>query len=223
MPIMTRRLPISRALASAELRLSLIACSRSAIASPSSWQGGTLISRLNCPTSVAQVGSAMASSTSALRMDGAPSESTRFSSISWPTFGVLAPNACSRSIRANTSSDRRTLSRYVRLSAPLNVIGAMSRPISPRSARGRCPPLSVTDYTFACHRRLAPPLWPLRVQGAVSAEQAGLVRCYLRDLAQRDATDLMAVAGQHGHSLTALPALRPVRRRISWTILSYFD
>jgi arginine/ornithine N-succinyltransferase beta subunit len=66
-------------------------------------------------------------------------------------------------------------------------------------------------------------LWPLRVQGAVSAEQAGLVRCYLRDLAQRDATDLMAVAGQHGHSLTALPALRPVRRRISWTILSYFD
>jgi hypothetical protein len=36
--------------------------------------------------------------------------------------------------------------------------------------------------------------WPLQVHGIVTAEQAGLVRCYLRALAQRDAAGLLAVA-----------------------------
>src|ERR1022692_4027711 len=152
MPIMTMRLPVSRALVSAALRLPLIVCSRSAIASPSSCCGGTLISRLNCPTSVAQAGSAMAASTSALRIDGAPSASTRFSSISWPPRPCPASNESSCSIRANTSSERRTLSRYVRLSAPLNVIGAISRPILPRSARGE----NFHPLSSSVHTRMSP-------------------------------------------------------------------
>lgn len=36
--------------------------------------------------------------------------------------------------------------------------------------------------------------WPLRVHGTATTEQAGLVRCYLRALAQHDADGLMAVA-----------------------------
>jgi len=36
--------------------------------------------------------------------------------------------------------------------------------------------------------------WPLRIQGSATAEQAGLVRCYLRALATNDASGLMAVA-----------------------------
>jgi hypothetical protein len=36
--------------------------------------------------------------------------------------------------------------------------------------------------------------WPLQVRGTATPEQAGLVRCYLRALAMRDAAGLMAVA-----------------------------
>ena len=36
--------------------------------------------------------------------------------------------------------------------------------------------------------------WPLRVRGAATSEQAGLVRCYLRALANHDAGGLLAVA-----------------------------
>jgi hypothetical protein len=36
--------------------------------------------------------------------------------------------------------------------------------------------------------------WPLQVRGTASLAQAGLVRCYLRALASRDTTGLMAVA-----------------------------
>lgn len=36
--------------------------------------------------------------------------------------------------------------------------------------------------------------WPLQVRGPASPAQAGLVRCYLRALASRDTTGLMAVA-----------------------------
>jgi hypothetical protein len=36
--------------------------------------------------------------------------------------------------------------------------------------------------------------WPLQVRGTVSPAQAGLVRCYLRALASRDAAGLKAVA-----------------------------
>ena len=119
---MTSRLPAPRALASAALRLARISRSRSARAWPSSRRGGTLISRLNCPSSVAQAGSAIASSTAALRMEGAPRESTRFSSISTPTRDGLASNRRSRSIRAKTSSERCTFSRYLRRSSPLIVM-----------------------------------------------------------------------------------------------------
>lgn len=36
--------------------------------------------------------------------------------------------------------------------------------------------------------------WPLRIQGTANAEQAGLVRCYLRALATNDTSGLTAVA-----------------------------
>ena len=46
-----------------------------------------------------------------IAIDGAPRSSMRFSSISRPTCDWLASNRCSRSMRANASSDRRTFSR----------------------------------------------------------------------------------------------------------------
>src|SRR5579864_4442457 len=121
---------MERAFASALLRSSRTSCSSPASASPSSCRGGTLISRLNCPTSVAQSGSAISASTSAFRMDGTPRSSTRLSSISWPTRVRSVSNRRSRSIRANTSSERRTLSRYLRRSSPLILIAWMSRPMT---------------------------------------------------------------------------------------------
>ncbi len=36
--------------------------------------------------------------------------------------------------------------------------------------------------------------WPLRIHGVASADQAGLVRCYMQALAHRDSVGLMAVA-----------------------------
>jgi hypothetical protein len=45
------------------------------------------------------------------------------------------------------------------------------------------------------HGRFTPSCsWPLRIQGTATAEQAGLVRCYLRALAMNDASSLSAVA-----------------------------
>ena len=132
---MTRWLPTVRALVSAALRSARSSVSRVSSASPSSIRGGTLISRLNCPTSVAQAGLAMASSTSALRIDGMPRSSVRLSSISWPTVLGFSSNRRSRSMRANASSERRTLSRYLRLSSPLILIAWMSRPIEAPSTR----------------------------------------------------------------------------------------
>ncbi len=61
---------MSLALASPAFRLPRTSVSSPAIELPASSRGGTLISRLNWPSSVAQAGSAIASSTSALRMDG---------------------------------------------------------------------------------------------------------------------------------------------------------
>lgn len=39
--------------------------------------------------------------------------------------------------------------------------------------------------------------WPLRVRGEPAAEQAGLVRCYLKALAHRDTAGLLAIADNH--------------------------
>ena len=125
---MTRRLPTVRARTSAALRSERSSVSRVASASPSSVRGGTLISRLNWPTSVAQAGLAIASSAAALRIDGIPCSSTRFSSISWPTVEGSSSNRRSRSMRAKTSSERLTLSRYLRRSSPLILMAWMSRP-----------------------------------------------------------------------------------------------
>ena len=108
---MTRWLPTVRALLSAAFRSARISRSSPSNASPASSRGGTLISRLNWPTSVAQAGSAIASSASALPIEGMPEASTRFSSISWPTIEGFSSNWRSRSMRANASSERRTLSR----------------------------------------------------------------------------------------------------------------
>src|SRR5579859_5706359 len=130
MPIITSRLPIRAAAASAALRLPRTSSSSSVTEEPPRRRGGMLISRLNCPTSVDHAtGSAIASRTSAFRMEGSPSESTRFSSISSPTCGSSVSNRCSLSILANTSSERLTLSRYRRRSSPLIVSGLISRPM----------------------------------------------------------------------------------------------
>src|ERR1017187_7116796 len=146
----------TRYLSFADLVPSCTAARRSASsspsASPSRWRGGTLISRLNCPTSVAQAGSAIAASTSALRMEGMPRSSTRFSSISWPTVDGFSSNSRSRSIRAKTSSERRTLSRYLRRSSPLILMAWMSRPIevsAQRVNRAYAPPAGSLTHSHA--------------------------------------------------------------------------
>jgi hypothetical protein len=40
--------------------------------------------------------------------------------------------------------------------------------------------------------------WPVRVRGDGSADEAGVVRCYLRDLAHRDVAGLTAIANDPG-------------------------
>ncbi len=111
MPIITRWAPTARAFSSAAFRL--VRTPSSKAVKPCLWSclGGTLISRLNCPSSVWKDGSAIAPSTSLLFSDGLPSSSTRFSSISSPVIGSSASKRASRSIRANTSRHRRTFSR----------------------------------------------------------------------------------------------------------------
>lgn len=49
--------------------------------------------------------------------------------------------------------------------------------------------------------------WPLRVKGAPNAAQAGLVRCYVRDLGQGDTAGLQA---------TAVPAVRITRADLKY-------
>src|SRR5260370_1080589 len=142
MPTMTRWLPTVRALVSAALRSARSSVSSVSSASPSSIRGGTLISRLNCPTSVAQAGLAIAASAAALRIDGMPCSSVRLSSISWPTVEGLSSNRRSRSMRANASSERRTMSRYLRRSSPLILIAWMSRPTSGSAQRVTTCPVS---------------------------------------------------------------------------------
>ena len=39
--------------------------------------------------------------------------------------------------------------------------------------------------------------WPLQVRGPASAERTGLVRCYLRALAEHDTSGLLAIADDH--------------------------
>lgn len=103
--------PIARAFTSAALRLARTYSSKSAVPVPVSRRGGTLISMLNWPSSVWKLGSAMAASTSALRIAGFDASSTRFSSISTPVIGRSRSKRDSRSISAKTSRQRRTLSR----------------------------------------------------------------------------------------------------------------
>ena len=96
---------------SASLRLSR-RVSSNVVSPPSrSLAGGTLISMLNWPSSVTKLGSAIASSASAFFSAGSPSSSTRLSSTSSPVIGSSVSNCSSRSIRANTSRQRRTFSR----------------------------------------------------------------------------------------------------------------
>src|SRR5260370_14717901 len=142
MPIMTRLLPTVRALVSAALRSARSSVSSVSSASPASIRGGTLISRLNCPTSVARAGLGVGASAAALRIDGMPCSSVRLSSISWPTVEGLSSNRRSRSMRANASSERRTLSRYLRRSSPLILIAWMSRPTSGSAQRVTTCPVS---------------------------------------------------------------------------------
>ena len=111
MPIMTRWLPAWRARPSACARLARTRRSSPARASPDSGWGGTLISRLNWPSSLAQWESAMAPSTSLFFIEGRPSSSTRLTSISSPTCRGSMSNLDSRSIRANTSRQHRTFLR----------------------------------------------------------------------------------------------------------------
>ena len=82
MPIITMCAPIARARSSASLRLARSSASSSAAAVPASAVGRTLISMLNWPISVWKTSSAIAASTSALRIAGSCWASTRLNSIS---------------------------------------------------------------------------------------------------------------------------------------------
>ena len=103
MPTMASRLPTSLARWSACFRLASSCASSWSRASPHSGRGGMLISMLNRPSSGAQDGSPIASSTSGLRIDAVPESSTRLTSTSRPTCRVEVSNQESRSIRASTS------------------------------------------------------------------------------------------------------------------------
>ena len=87
------------------------ACSNELKPPSASRRGATLISMLNRPSSVWNDGSAMAASTSALRIAGSHSSSTRLSSISSPVIGRSKSNRDAVSIRASTSRPLRTFSR----------------------------------------------------------------------------------------------------------------
>ena len=111
MPTIIMCAPTRRDLSSAALRLSRIRCSSLSKISPSSTNGGMLISTLNWPSSVTNASSAIFSSTSAFAIAGSPVSSVRLSSISSPIERLSSSKRDSRSIRANTSRFRLTLSR----------------------------------------------------------------------------------------------------------------
>ncbi len=100
---MIRCAPTAAARSSAWLSASRMACSQEPGPPAVSCRGGMLISRLKRPSSLDQAGSAIAWSTSVLRIAGSPSSSTRLSSISSPTWGRSLSKLDSRSIRASTS------------------------------------------------------------------------------------------------------------------------
>ncbi len=111
MPIITMCASTPDDLLSASLRLRRRVSSKVDSPPSRSFAGGTLISMLNWPSSVTKSGSAIASRASAFFSAGSPFSSTRFSSTSSPVIGSSVSNAASRSIRANTSRQRRTFSR----------------------------------------------------------------------------------------------------------------
>src|ERR1035438_5070459 len=209
MPTITRWLPTERALASAAFRLARSSVSSCPSASPSSCRGGTLISRLNCATSVAQAGSAIALSTSSLCIEGMPRSSTRFSSISWPTVDGFSSNSRSRSIRAKTSSERRTLSRYLRRSSPLILMAWMSRPIevsAQRVNRTYAPPAGFLTHSHAAGPGASRDSGGRQPGGLVpdpQAEEPAQVRDELVVLVRRvnrlDRLDQQLVEGRAGH------------------------
>ncbi len=132
MPTIIMCAPTSRALSSAALSEPRTCSSSASKTVPSSSRGGMLISTLNCPSSVTNASSAIRSSTSALAIAGSPASSVRLSSISSPIERFSASNRASRSIRANTSRFRLTLSRYRWRSSRENCVAATSSPM-PRS------------------------------------------------------------------------------------------
>ncbi len=87
MPIITMWAWTSLDFASAWLRLLRRSSSKPETPRAPSRRGSTLISRLNCASSVWKLGFAIASSASALFSDGCPSSSTRLNSISMPVIG----------------------------------------------------------------------------------------------------------------------------------------
>src|SRR4029453_9384309 len=130
MPIITMCAPTERACSSALFRLARSVRSRSAFSSPASRRGGTLISTLNWPSSVWKSGSAMALSTSALRIAGSHFSSMRLSSISMPVSGRSNSKRASRSIDAKTSRLRRILCRYFARSSRVKLRCSTSSPIA---------------------------------------------------------------------------------------------
>ncbi len=103
--------PAPRALSSAALRLARTSCSRVVNTDSASSFGATLISTLNCASSVVKSLSAIRSSTSALSSAGSPASSVRLSSISSPIERRSASKRASASMRANTSRHARTFWR----------------------------------------------------------------------------------------------------------------
>ena len=136
---MARWAPIASAVSSAAFRASRTDSSNEANPPSASRRGATLISMLNRPSSVWNAGSAMAASTSALRIAGSMSPSTRLSSISSPVIGRSKSKCAAVSIRANASRPRRTFSRCRLRSSRVNCVASTSAPMpsSCRTGSGR--------------------------------------------------------------------------------------
>ena len=131
--------------------------------------GGTLISRLNWPSSVSKSGSAIASRASVFFSAGSPTRRRGSSSISSPVIGTSASKRDSRSIRANTSRQRRTFSRYRVRSSRVNSCCATSSPMaetlgasptrgdrrSPRATGEQLPRVGATPTAAPPRQRLA--------------------------------------------------------------------
>lgn len=141
--MVTSRAPISSARSLAAFSAARTEVSKEEKPASDSCRGATLISMLNRPSSVWNCGSAIASSTSTLRIAGLPSVSTRLSSISSPAIGRSKSNRDSVSIRASTSSPRRTFSRCSLRSALVNCRASTSSPMA-TSWRTRDPAVCVS-------------------------------------------------------------------------------